>query len=88
MLFFTQKEKIQTLVFKTRLKTIGVDFKNGLSSALFGHLEEHWMKEEEKYLTLCFEIFNRSSQEITLFTIIILIQTKINGKVGKKKLTI
>jgi len=58
-------------IFKISHRTTGVDWRNGLFFALFGPLEDLWMKMAEKYLTQSLEISNQYSQEITRYTIII-----------------
>jgi hypothetical protein len=77
--------KILILIFKTNLKIIGVDWKNGLFFVLFGLSEGHWMKTEEKHSTPSCETSNQYSQAITQYTIITSTQIRMNGRVGRRK---
>jgi hypothetical protein len=56
---------------KTSHRTIGVGYRNGLFSVLYGHLVGHWMRMVEKYLTQCFEISNQYSLAIIQYMITI-----------------
>lgn len=76
------------LVYKINHKIIGVDWRNGLYSVLFGHLEGHLMNQVVKYLIQFYVISRVYSQAIILYMITILTLIKINGKVGNKKLIV